>query len=138
MTALLLTEDQERRRLAIEETRKRRATQADSGAAAPGMTADGPITLDEPKIVLLDAQSKPQNITVEFESTDSPVTVLLIKDSDLDKDDEGGFAAPKKALAFKQGEKSGSFTAEVPANTATRVVVRSSNKTNVKLHITNK
>lgn len=41
-----------RRRLAIEEARKRRVTQADSGTAAPGMTADGPIILDEPKIDL--------------------------------------------------------------------------------------
>src|SRR5205823_5405587 len=94
-------------------------------------------TLDDPKIVILDAQPKVQNIKVDFEA-DNPVIVLLVKDADLPKDDEGGWTAPNKAMASKPEGKSGTLTVEVPANTATRVVVRSSSgKATVKLHITN-
>jgi hypothetical protein len=94
-------------------------------------------TLSEPQIVILDAQPKPQKITVEFEG-DSEVTVLLIKAADA-PDDEAEFVDVKKAIAYKKGEKSGSFSGDVPENTATRVIARSvSPKAKVKLHITNK
>jgi len=96
-------------------------------------------TLDsgDTQFVILDAQSKPQKITVEFESS-ADLTVMLIKSSDLGKD-EDNFVDVKKAIAFKKGEKSGSFSGDVPENTETHVIVRNpSAKANVKLHITNK
>jgi hypothetical protein len=94
-------------------------------------------TLDEPKIVLLDAQPKVQNIKVDFES-DNPVTILLIKDADLAKGEDGSTLPASKALASKVNEKSGSFTAEVPANSASRVLLKNNGaKATVKLHITN-
>ena len=105
------------------------------GPAKLDVTKD--YTVDEPKIVLLDAQSKPQKITVEFESN-SPITVLLIKDSEIPKDEDGSLTPTNKAMMSKAGEKSGSFTADVPENTATRVVVKSNTTSKVKLHITNK
>ncbi len=95
-------------------------------------------TLDEPKMVLLDAQPKPQTIKVDFEA-DNPVIVLVVKDSDLAKDDDGGFTPANKALAAsKAGEKKGEFSADLPANTAARVVARTSGgKATIKLHVTN-
>jgi hypothetical protein len=96
-------------------------------------------TLDaEPQMLILEAQPKAQNITVTFDSTDTDVTVLLIKESDIPKDEEG-IVPTSKAIAFKSG-KSGSFTGELPANTAAKVIVRSpgSKKTQVKVHLTNK
>ena len=112
-----------------------------SGCGPAKLDVEKTYTLDsgDAKIVLLDAQSKQQNITVAFESTDSPIIVLLLKDSDLQKDDDGSFMATSKAVAFKSGEKNSSFTAEVPANTASRVIIRgAASKTTVKVHITNK
>ena len=91
----------------------------------------------EPQIIFLDAQPKPQKITVEFESSASPITVLLIKDADVPKD-EDGFIPTSKAIAFKSGEKAATFSGDVPENTATRVIIRNaSNKSSVKVRVTN-
>lgn len=91
----------------------------------------------EPQIIFLDAQPKPQKITIEFESSASPITVLLIKDADVPKD-EDGFIPTSKAIAFKSGEKAATFSGDVPENTATRVIIRNaSTKTSVKVRVTN-
>ena len=113
-------------------------------------TGCGPGKLDETKTVTLDethsaasvqltAQKKSQNITVEFESSDGEVSVYLFKEEDMKGDDALIFTPGSKAIEKKSG-KSGSFTAELPASTAARVVVRGAQakKTDVKLHITNR
>ncbi len=105
------------------------------GPAKLDITKD--YSLESAKIVILDPQSKPQKITVEFES-DSEVTVMVIKESEI-TEDNADIVDVKQAIAYKKGEKSGSFSADVPENTATRVVARSNAaKAKVKLHITNK
>ena len=83
-------------------------------------------------------EPKPQTIKVDFEA-DNPVIVLVVKDADLSKDDDGGFFPANKPLAAsKSGEKKGEFSAELPANTAARVVARASGgKATIKLHVTN-
>lgn len=82
----------------------------------------------------LPAQSGPQTITVTFSSSKCDVSVYVfpgaIGDSLLTEDS-------KKALAGKTG-KVGAVSAEVPANTAVTVVIRSATeKTTVDVKITN-
>src|SRR5689334_4048759 len=91
----------------------------------------------EAKAIDLPAVSKPQKITVEFSSPDTEVSVLVFKAEDA-KGDEGILGADAaKAIAYKKG-KADKFTADVPENTATRVVVRGAGKkTEVQLKITN-
>lgn len=114
--------------------------------ALPGC---GPGKLDETKNWTLEpgegraidtpAQPKPQTITVEFESSAAPIDVLVFKAADARGDDGIIEAAADKALGAKRGEKSGSFSAEVPENTPTRVVARGARtKTELKLHVTNR
>jgi hypothetical protein len=84
----------------------------------------------------LDAQSKPQKITVEFSSPED-VTVLLFKAEDAKTDDDIMTADPKKALGFKKG-KEGSFVVDVPEKTATRVFARmETKKTTVQVKVKN-
>jgi hypothetical protein len=83
----------------------------------------------------LSAQPQPQAITVEFESSTTEVTAALFK--------AGEEVYPEKINLSKaiKGEKgkSGKFTADVPANTATQIMVGEASKsTEVKLHITNR
>ena len=112
-------------------------TLAGCGPAKLDVTKTYTVEAGEPQIVFLDAQPKPQKITVEFESSASPITVLLIKDADVPKD-EDGFIPTSKAIAFKSGEKSATFSGDVPENTASRVIIRNANsKTSVKLRVTN-
>jgi hypothetical protein len=88
------------------------------------------------KAVDLPAISKPQKVNVEFSSTTCEVYVYAIKDF---KERDGLDLVPGKAqtLAMKQA-KDGSFTVDVPENTATRVVVRGgSEDTQVTLKLTN-
>jgi hypothetical protein len=94
---------------------------------------------DDAQILKLDPQPKPQTIRIRFESSQSPVTVLLVKAADAPGTDvEIAMAPTDKAIAFKKGEKTGDFTGEVPANTATFVIIREAKgKTSVKVHITN-
>jgi hypothetical protein len=113
-----------------------------------GLAGCGPAKLDvnhtlsiepgEAKALDLKAQPKPQAVTVEYDSAAVEVTVGLFKAADVpDADME---AVPlTKALKGETGKKDGTFTADVPADTATRVVVRGANKkTDVKLHVTNR
>jgi hypothetical protein len=93
------------------------------------MTGDG---------FVLPAQPKPQKITVEFNSSECEVTVLLFNYADAKDDQQALTADAKKALGHQKG-KSGTFTADVPANTETRIVVRDGvKKTKVDLKVTNK
>ena len=112
--------------------------------ALVGFSGCGPAKLDVtktysmdglPKTVILEAQPKKQNITVEFEST-AEVTVMLIKKADCPEGEEG-FVATAKAISFKK-DKSGTITGELPEKTEGLVVIRGGNKIDVKLHITNK
>ena len=83
-------------------------------------------------------QKKAQTITVDFTSS-ADVLVLLFKEDDAKGDDAILTAGEAKALGKQKG-KSGSFSAEVPANTATRVVARdpAGAKADVQIKITNK
>jgi hypothetical protein len=91
----------------------------------------------EAKAIELPAVSKPQKVNVEFNSPDSEVSVYLFKESDAKGDDGLLSSDPKKALASKRG-KSESFSADVPENTATRVIIRgAAKKTEVQVKITN-
>src|SRR5262245_45935764 len=92
----------------------------------------GPKPINESKTVPLDtqtlansmlvpAQKKAVKLTVEFNSSTGDVSVLVFKESDIPNDDAMISADEKKALATKRG-KDGTFTADVPENTATRVV----------------
>lgn len=92
----------------------------------------------EAKAIDLPAVSKAQNVTVEFTSSAGEVTVFLFSEADAKGGDGLLLSDPKKALGQKQG-KEGSFTAEVPANTPARVIVRkASAKTEVNVKVTNK
>jgi hypothetical protein len=75
---------------------------------------------------VIPSQGKAQTISIEF-TADNDVTVLLFKAADA-KGNDAVDADEKKALGFKKG-KSGSFTADVPENTETRLVVRGATKT---------
>jgi len=90
----------------------------------------------EPQMLYLNPESKPQKVTVEFESSGNEVTVLLIKSADVPKEDER-FVAVEKAIASQKG-KSGSFSGDVPEKTETQVIVRGGGKTKVKLRVHNK
>jgi hypothetical protein len=91
----------------------------------------------EAKAVDLPAIAKPQTVKVEFTSSDADVTVYVFKEADAKGEDGLVASDPSKALAKASG-KTGSFTADVPENTATRVIVRNApKKTKVDLKITN-
>ena len=86
----------------------------------------------------LPAISKPQKINVEFSSTDGEVSVYVFKEEDA-KGEEGLMNADtnaKKALAYKTS-KGETFSADVPENTATRVIAFTRRKTTVNLKVTN-
>jgi hypothetical protein len=88
--------------------------------------------------VKLDAQKKPQTVTVEFSSSDGEVTVCVFKQDDLKDDDDMAMTEDKKALGRKKG-KAESFSVEIPENTATCVVVRghTAAKTDVTVKVAN-
>jgi hypothetical protein len=108
-----------------------------AGCGPPKLAVDRSFSLDarDAKMFDLPAVSKPQKVTVQFTSSAAEVHVLVFKEEDAQDDP---FAADaKKALVEKKG-KEGSVTADVPANTATRVIVRgASDKTDVTLKMTN-
>ena len=86
----------------------------------------------------LDAQPKPQKITVEFNSSDGDVEVFVFKEEDAKGQSGLESFDPKKAVASKKG-KQDTFVAEVPENTPVRVIVQGSGKkTNVEVKLNNK
>ena len=87
---------------------------------------------------LLDKQSKPQKINIEFTSSESEVTVLLFKAEDVPGEEKPLSVDEQKALGFKKG-KADSFSVDVPENTETRLVIRGAmKKTKVDVKVTNK
>ena len=90
----------------------------------------------EPQMLFLNPESKPQKVTVEFESSGEEVTVLLIKTADVPKDEER-FVPVAKAIASAKG-KTGNFSGDVPEKTETQVIVRGGGKSKVKLRVHNK
>ncbi len=113
-------------------------------------TGCGPAKLNEtktlsvepgaPVAVDLAAQPKPQKVTVEYSSAED-VTVLVMKEADA-KGEEGLINADiptnkAKALASKKG-KGETFTADVPENTAVRVIFSGNKTTKVNVKLTNK
>jgi hypothetical protein len=88
------------------------------------------------EVMDLPAVSKAQKVTIDFTSSASDVTVYLIKDF-TGKDGLDTMPSKAQILESKTG-KSGNFSVDVPANTATRVVVRGANaNTDVTLKVTN-
>jgi hypothetical protein len=86
----------------------------------------------------LPAQSKPQTINIEFSSSAGEVSVYLFKEDDAKGEDGLTSANPTKAIAKKTNSKGDSFSAEVPPNTSTRVIIRGGgNKTDVTIKVTN-
>lgn len=82
--------------------------------------------------------SKSQKINVEFSSSAGDVLVAVFKEEDA-KGEDGLLNADtnvKKALASKTS-KGETFSADVPENTPTRVIVYSKQKTTVNLKVTN-
>ena len=125
-----------------------RITAAAAMAGLLTLSGCGPAKLDESRNWTLDpggdstraldlpAQSKPQVLTVDFESSAAEVNVGVFKDADAAKLDDVPWT---KAIKAETGKKSGTFTADVPANTATRVVVgNTTKKTEVKVQVTNR
>jgi hypothetical protein len=111
---------------------------AGCGPAALNVSKTLDLETDEARAIDLDAQSKPQKITVEFKSSEGDVSVFLFKEEDA-KGDEGLLTSdPTKAIEKKKG-KEDSFSADVPANTPVRVIVRgAAKKTKVDVKVTNK
>ena len=92
---------------------------------------------EDVKALDLPAVAKPQTIKVEFTSSDADVEVCLFKEADAKGDAGLSQATTDKALGKANG-KGGNFSAEVPENTATRVVAREAKgKTKVDIKVTN-
>jgi hypothetical protein len=107
----------------------------------------GPKPINETKTLTLDkevgaqrleipASKKAQKLTVEFSSSDGEVSVFVFKAADVPNADAMLTVEPSKALASKKG-KADTFTADIPENTATQVVVRghTAAKTDVKVTV---
>ena len=89
------------------------------------------------QILELDTQSKPQTINVEFSSSGGEVSVFLYKEEDIRGNSGIENANPAKALGKATNRKEDRFSVQVPANTATKVIIQSVKKTEVKIKITN-
>lgn len=111
-----------------------------------GIAGCGPGRLDESRTYNMDThdapymeltpQSKAQTIKIEFESSAAEVDVGLFRSADLKDPADANFS---KALKSEVQKKSGSFSVEVPENTATTVVLGNAKaKTDVKIHVTNR
>ncbi|HEY1189823.1 MAG TPA: hypothetical protein VGE74_19395, partial [Gemmata sp.] len=104
---------------------------AGCGPAKLNISEKYPLEAGLPKGIDLTAQPKPQKITVEFTSSAGEVSAFVFKTSDGEiwEEPENN---KDKALATKKGA-SGTFSVDVPANTATRVVFWSLKKTEVNV-----
>lgn len=105
----------------------------------------GPAKLDEKKtyqitpgdtqMMILPKQSKPQRVTVEYES-DQPVEVGIYNSADV-KEDQAPPAS--KARAIDRAKTTGSIFADLGPDEATTVAISALGKAaNVKLHVHNK
>jgi hypothetical protein len=87
----------------------------------------------------LPAQKEPQTVNIEFSTSGEPASVLLFKEDDAKGEDNILLASETKALGKVMISKGDKFSAEVPANTATRVIVRAHAKsTEVTVKINNR
>jgi hypothetical protein len=92
----------------------------------------------EARSIDVGVQSKPQTISVEYASSAGEVTVCVFREADCKTDDDLIDTPSSKAIASKKG-KGETFTADVPENTAVRVVARNpTESSNVTLKVTNK
>ena len=116
------------------------------GVGLVALSGCGPAKLDvsksyelesgESRVIILDAQPKPQKITVEYDSG-SELTVMLIKASDAPAGEEG-IVLPAKAIVSEKGKKTGTLSGDVPEKTEAKVIVRNpAAKTTVKVRVTN-
>jgi hypothetical protein len=113
-------------------------TVAGCGPAKLDVTKTYTLEPGDGRAIDLDAQSKAQTLNVDFSSTAGEINVLVMKKDDAPSDDDLLTADAAKALASKLKAKEGTVTAEVPANTAVRVIIRDAAKTSeVKVHVTN-
>jgi hypothetical protein len=111
---------------------------APAGCGPAKLNEERTYTMDATEVQTLDlpAIAQPQTVTVEFSSSASPASVYLLQN--FKADDAQMIPTKDQILATKQG-KEGTFSADVPAKTATRVLIRGlSAKTEVKLKVTNK
>ncbi|MBX9584649.1 MAG: hypothetical protein K2X87_30470 [Gemmataceae bacterium] len=93
----------------------------------------------EARSIDVDGIGSPQTLVVTYESSAGPVTVGVFKKADIPQDDDLMTVPATKSLAPAGKDDKGTVTAEVPANTPVRVVVRDPpKKSNVKVHVTNK
>ena len=106
-----------------------------AGCSAPKLEQSKDYEMDAGSYqdMILDKQSKPQKITVEFSSTAGSVTVGAYKAEDAKNITN---TDPKKALTEQNG-KQGTLNFEVPANTETHIIIGSNGKTQVKVSVTN-
>lgn len=117
------------------------------GLVSVGWPGCGPARLDvvrtielEPAVahlLELPAQSAAQTITVEF-SSDQNVHVLLFRAADVPDADAASSVAANRALAAQKGTQ-GRFAADVPAKTATYLILRDSpKKARVEVKVSNR
>jgi hypothetical protein len=108
-----------------------------AGCGPPILDEQRKISLSpgEAKSADLPAVDKPQKLTVKFDAG-AKVNVYIFKAADVS---ELTSLPADKAIKKEVGAKSGTLTADIPAKTATRVVVDGAEKsTEVSLHLTNK
>lgn len=118
-----------------------------TGLLSVGWSGCGPARLDLAKTIELEpglahllelpAQSAAQTITVEF-SSDQDVHVLLFRAADVPDADAALSVAANRALATQKGTQ-GRFAADVPAKTATCLILRDSpKKARVEVKVSNR
>ena len=112
-----------------------------AGCGSKPLNVEKTLTLDTntaAQSIKLPAQSKAVKITVEFSSSDKDVSVHVFKESDISNDEAMTSLQKDKALGSATRGKEGKFTADIPENTATRVVVRehAAAKTDVTIKVT--
>jgi hypothetical protein len=99
------------------------------------MVFDGKV---EAMSIDLEPQSKPQTLYIEFTSNGGEVSVYVFKEEDAKGDDGLTLGRESKAIAKKTLSKGDKFSADIPENTPTRVIVRSGGRNaEVKVRVTN-
>ncbi|MGL6075337.1 MAG: hypothetical protein ACRC8S_14370 [Fimbriiglobus sp.] len=94
---------------------------------------------DPDKLLLFEAQSKEQTITIKVEASDEINVGVYLKSQAAEPRDLSVADRETKAAAFKKGTKAETFTVKIPANTEYTVmlslaakVAKSSGKVTVK------
>jgi hypothetical protein len=106
------------------------------GPAKLDETKSYEVTPGETKLISLQAQPKPQRITVEYES-DQSVEVAVFKSDDVKNPDAD--LPMSKALAVEKAKTSGTLAVDLGPDVATTVAVSAlSKKATVRVHLTNR